>query len=269
MTDVLIGLIRDYTWEHISTFVNSVERSGYRGQKVMFVCNVKGDVIARLYDLGWIMIPFTPDPSQDFGTSRHIPVLAFLKENSFRYVIYCDARDLVVQTDPIPWLEANLHEGLIGASECVRIGDQSTNLGWIQKTVGPGIADALRQEDVLCAGTIVGSCKPVIDLLNDICILSQKTSGWGYDQAYINYLLRVTPFKEMTKVPRMREGFIATCSWFLSWPRIWDSLRTDESPDFDLSTATVYRPGTKEPFCILHQYDRDGEWDKAIRRKYE
>ncbi len=267
--DVLIGSIKNYSWEHIRTFVVSVDRSRFQGKKVMFTEDIQIDAKWALRGFGWEQVEVISDPNQDYGTARHIPVLDYLKRNPYRHVIYCDVRDVIFQSDPVEWMENHLApKELIGASECVLLKDQSTNMGWLQRTMGPLNADALKGEDVLCAGTIVGCGGAVILLLDDICRMSRNISGWGYDQAYLNYLLRDPAYRNITSIPRMGEGFIATCSWFLSWPRIWENLRTDESPDFDLASATVYKPGTKEPFCIVHQYDRDQEWDKAIRSKY-
>ena len=40
MKDVVIGCITNYTFEHIKLFVNSIDRSGFKGHKVMIVYNV-------------------------------------------------------------------------------------------------------------------------------------------------------------------------------------------------------------------------------------
>jgi len=269
VNDVLIGSIKGYGWEEIRPFVVSVDRSGYGGEKVMFTENVTLDATDRLRAYGWQLRPVTADVAQDYGTARHIPVLEFLRTRSYRYVLYCDVRDLVFQADPVPWLVAHLApHTLIGASECLRIRDEPTNRHWILTTLGQDALTRLLDEPVLCAGTIVGARHAVIELLAMTCELAMSASGWGYDQAYVNHLLRQPPLAAVTRIPRMREGFIATCSWFLSGPERFTGMYTDEAPVFDIENGRVCAPGTLEPFAILHQYDRDGRWTRRIRERY-
>ncbi len=268
--DALIGSIRNYGWPEIKTFVNSVERCGYSGDKIMFVENVEITAMERLHNLGWTLVHVIADPSQNYGTGRHIPVLEFLRDNPYNYVIYCDVRDLVFQSDPAAWLKEHLapHE-LIGASECLRIRDEGTNQSWIVGGLGQAVLNTLWDQDILCAGTIAGTWRAVVDLLTAICQLSRDFSGWGFDQAYVNYLLREPYFKDMTRIAKMEEGFIATCSWFLSGPERFTDKYTDEVPIFDTVTNVVRAPETHAPFAIVHQYDRGGGWEWRMAERFK
>lgn len=269
MPDVLIGSIKGYGWHEIEPFVVSLARTSYQGEKVMFTEAITLEAQGKLTGYGWTQVEVAADRTQDYGTARHIPVLKLLANGEWRYVVYCDVRDLVFQADPTLWLAEHLApHALVGASECLRIADEPTNQGWIQRTLGPDVLSHLLEEPILCAGTIVGTRAAVTDLLATICELSRHISGWGYDQAYLNYLLRTTRYASHTTIPAMREGFIATCSWFLSGPERFVGRYTDEAPVFDLEAGVVRAPHTLAPFAILHQYDRGGGWDRIIREKY-
>ena len=48
MKDVVIGCITNYTFEQIKLFVNSIDRSGFTGHKVMIVYNVPFSTVDEL-----------------------------------------------------------------------------------------------------------------------------------------------------------------------------------------------------------------------------
>src|SRR5208337_3307328 len=81
------------------------------------------------------------------------------------------------------------------------------------------------------------------------------------DQAAMNYMLRVSPFQEVARIPKMAEGFCCTCAQFLSsgddcdgGPKWW----IDDPPVFNKADGVVYTPDGSEPFMVVHQYDRSG-----------
>ena len=215
--DVVIGTIKNYGWPEVMPFALSLERCGFIGNKVMFIENISSYCKERLTALGWTLKEVASDSSQSYATARHIPVSDFLNENKdkFRYVLYVDVRDAVFQSNPSIWLENNLKENeLVGPSECVLIKDQDVNSRWIKETLGEEIEKSLGNSDVLCCGTIVGGIEPVRYVIQKMCELSKNISGWGYDQAYFNYLTRISPLKEVTRILKMKDSFIATVSWF-------------------------------------------------------
>ena len=271
MRDLVLATVANYGWAEMMAFVVSLDRSGFSGEKVMFIQNVTTDAQDRLRAKGWTLIDVVADSSQSYATARHIPVRDYLQQHKdeFRFVIYVDARDAVFQSDPTIWLENNLYPAeIIGPSECMLIKNQPTNSEWIRNTLGQEVLDWLGEHDVLCCGTIVGVQKAVSFVIDKMCELSEKVSGWGYDQAYFNYLLRISPLNEVTREVRMSDGFIATCSWYLSCPAHWAPWVNDVWPNFDRDKVMVCAPSTDVAYPILHQYDRDSWWSEAIQRKY-
>lgn len=269
--DVVIGTIKNYGWPEVMPFALSLERCGFIGNKVMFIENISSYCKERLTALGWTLKEVASDSSQSYATARHIPVSDFLNENKdkFRYVLYVDVRDAVFQSNPSIWLENNLKENeLVGPSECVLIKDQDVNSRWIKETLGEEIEKSLGNSDVLCCGTIVGGIEPVRYVIQKMCELSKNISGWGYDQAYFNYLTRISPLKEVTRILKMKDSFIATVSWFFCDAWKWKEFLVDETPVFDGNNITVRTPDNSELFCIFHQYDRNYQWKNAIEQKY-
>jgi hypothetical protein len=70
MKDVVIGCITNYTFEHIKLFVNSIDRSGFRGHKVMIVYNVPFSTVNELKKRGWIVVAFNEDVENQRYTYR-------------------------------------------------------------------------------------------------------------------------------------------------------------------------------------------------------
>ena len=269
--DVVVATIKNYDWAEIMAFVVSLDRSGFSGAKIMFNENITETARNKLIHYGWTLVNVIADPTQSYATARHIPVVDYLTEHKddYRFVLYIDVRDAVFQSDPSSWLEKNLApDELVGPSECVLIKHQNVNSRWIKETMGEEIERYLGEYDVCCCGTIVGTTQTVLKVVSQMCEMSKNISGWGYDQAYFNYLIRISPLQEVTRVLKMKEGFIATCSWFLCDPHLWKPFLIDDVPVFDYEKVLVYVPGTTTPFPILHQYDRNSFWARAIQEKY-
>ena len=61
MKDVVIGCITNYTFDSIKLFVNSIDRSGFSGHKVMIVYNVPFSTVEELKKRDWIVVAFNED----------------------------------------------------------------------------------------------------------------------------------------------------------------------------------------------------------------
>src|SRR6202035_1392936 len=74
--------------------------------------------------------------------------------------------------------------------------------------------ESIRQLEALCSGTIAGQAETVLAVMHRMYDLALTVDQvWGIDQGIYNYIAR-TAFADVLRVPRMSEGFIATCSAF-------------------------------------------------------
>jgi hypothetical protein len=280
MTDLIIGSIKDYDVGQIAPYIHSITRTGYTGDRVMFVNNVTAAARRKLEQYCFKVIDGRGGSHGDFlERERFYAPIDFLKANAsaYRYVIWSDVRDLIFQTNPSVWMEANAGPyKLFGAGECILIKNQSLNNWWIARGFDHGDYRWLRQHQVCCGGTLAGTADFMRDAL--IRILDLSIHGIN-DQAAMNFMLRTSPFKEVAHVPKMAEGFCCTCSQFLSegddqdgGPEFW----TDDPPVFSKTDGLVYTPDGKTPFMIVHQYDRSGgpcdrdhSWRGITEEKYK
>jgi len=270
--DVVIAAVQNYGWKEIKSFAHSLVRSGFKGTKLLLVNNISSEARTQLLALNFTIVD-VPQSPRFVVEGRFAHAIEYLKSHAHRYVIWTDVRDLVFQSDPSAWLENNLAPSrIVAASEWWPFKvDPRYNDMWLRNTV-PTDADyqRIRSEEVWCGGTLAGEADTMCAAMTQIYNMVRVRPA-GNDQGALNYVLRTSPFKEITRAPRTSEGFVATCSVFST-----DSFksyaarpqRTDTPPLFDRSRSMVLTPDGKTPFSIVHQYDRDSSWTPIIEKRY-
>ena len=275
---ILTAMKGPYEWSALKTFVNSVHRSGFRGEKVMLASGIALEVRLQLEIAGWEVIDYViPPGTKPFGSycsERFWPANDFLKYNAedFRYIIWCDWKDLVVQTDPSVWLYKNMSvDSVIGCSEGMLIKEEFYNNGWLKQAApNDAVYNTAREHPILCAGTLAGSAlvmRRVLCAVYDVLSTSPDKPDYEggisplIDQGILNYILRIFPFDTLTRVPEWSEGFCATVNWYIV--HRWTNRPVPEVRD-----GVFYPQGKSEPFAIVHQYDRDENWKKAVIERY-
>jgi hypothetical protein len=244
---------------------------------MFLVSNITSDLRRRLTEEGFTLVDYFRFPERDMGSFcgvRFWPLNDYLKEHAaeFRYIFHVDWRDLVVQTDPSVWMDRNLgtHK-LIGCTEGMMIEEEYYNDWWL-KQAAPDYAtyEMAKKHEICCAGTLAGEALAMRDLLCAIYeVLSTSPLKPNYaggltppiDQGILNYIVRLSPFKEVFKIPRLSEGFTASVSWYVT--HRWTNREVPVMKD-----GLMYPQGKSEPFCILHQYDRDPAWKEAVNSRY-
>src|SRR5271170_5163883 len=218
MNDLIISVVKDRRWEDIDCYANSLAKSGFSGHKVMFVQYAPMEALANLKAMGFEVIPFTQNVDTHFQTFRYIPAYEYLRNNyqKYRFVLWTDVGDLVFQSDPTLWMEQNIGDAhLIAAKEGRLIKNEGINDVWIKKITDTKRYHVLREEEVLCSGTVQGKASAVTELFHDMCLRIPSISGMqGIDQGLYNDIMREDKYRYMTITPEMNEGFISTCGMF-------------------------------------------------------
>jgi hypothetical protein len=112
----------------------------------------------------------------------------------------------------------------------------------------------------------------VFEKIYEISLRSNSETGAFLDQALWNYVLRISPFKEVTRISKTDESFFTSCNWFL----VHDAGRTAESTHGHkwidrppvMRESLIYPPEGSEPYCLVHQYDRDENWKPIVEARY-
>ena len=283
--DLIIGMAVNYTWAQLQLYAVTLANCGFKGDKVILTNGLAADVIENLMKLDFEVIPFdlpeairgqkfdsgsNPTNWMIFNRSRYTPVLEYLKANPgrFRNALWCDTRDLYFQTNPGDWMAANIHapyRRLIGAAEGWLIKDQPHNAAWCKAVSLPDYEAWLKDEEVICTGTIAGDVEMFEYALTQLSKLIPEIDNiQAGEQGIYNYLLRKDPvLKECLFVPKNSEGWVCT-----GWPNKafeYKGWSTDDAPLWLGDDMCAYTPQTNEPFCIVHQYDRDPVWEQSMQ----
>lgn len=280
MQDLILSVVKNRRWEDLDCYAISLKRSGYEGRAVMLVEDVNPDVTIQLNEYGIETIPTKTCTNAHFQTTRFIPALEYLHlhHGEFRNVLWADACDLVFQTNPFEILEKEItgFNYLIAAKEGWLIKNQGINDIWVRKLVAEQTYRKLREEEILCSGTIAGTSEAMEFLFQEMVDrMVGIDSMQGIDQGLFNVIARMEPFKSLIRIPEPDEAWVSTVGIFASPsdPAVW----TIPMPYFDDSG----RVWTKPPviggrlFAIQHQYNRhhgiadpDGTWRYKVEANY-
>lgn len=285
MKDIVIGAITNYDWNKIKYWVNSLESCGFNGTKAMVCYNVGYDVVSKLTDRGFLVFAFQKNDElsrveyqkKDFNIclERFVHIWYFLskiqnKEN-YRYLIATDVKDVIFQSNPSMWLERNIGDKKINvASESIRYRDEEWGKNNLLQSFGPMLYDANKDNIICNAGTISGEFNTTLDLFSNIFLScgaapQNVPGGGGPDQAALNVLLNMSPYKEITSVAWSESGYAAQLG--TTGPQVdlvYGEKLLEPSPIFENG---LVKTSLGVPFSIVHQYDRS-PWKEDIERKY-
>lgn len=263
MKYTIVGCITKYGVEQIKPFVESIERSGFSGEKLMLVYDVTQDTLDYLNDKGWILVQ--SEPQQHIILQRFRDMYQILHQYETDVIIWVDVKDIIFQKDPTEWLNKWMRRDILAFSESLKFGDEE----WARLNAGTSFPmewEWLQNEQIYCAGTIVGKRDAIRDLFIDIYRWSLTTSNPEQlaDQAAYNILIHLNQFKDKVQFVKQQEGFAAQLHLKL---KKGDTLPyTEVLPTID---GDVIKNEKGELYTLVHQYDRNEELKKIIENKYK
>ena len=287
MKDIVIGCITGYSFDKIKPWVNSLDRSGFDGLKIVLCYNIDFDVAEELTKRGYTIFAFERDDEnrklvynkENFNICldrfAHIPFFLNRLENKdqYRYIIHTDVKDVVFQSNPSTWLENNIGDKEINVgSESLRYKDEPWGKQNIYLSFGPLIAERMQDNEIYNAGTISGKFQSFLDLCTNIFLSSggapaNVPGGGGPDQAALNVLLNLKSYKDITNFAKSEDGYAAQLGTTADPRRIEQDRQFLLGPEPKMVGDEVCT-STGIPFAIVHQYDRVPEWKKIIEAKY-
>lgn len=260
MKDVIISAIAGYTPDKIKTYIESVNKCGFNGDKIMICYNVPNETIDFLTQNGWLIAI-----GELFGhphMNRLVDIYGLLKQlnRDYRFVITTDVRDVVFQTNPSDYLEKNLNKRILVSSENVLY----KNEAWGRKNILEGYNELLwdrHENEVSCnVGVLAGHQKDMMDLLLLNYLVSQSGNTQHFtDQSSFNFVIH----NELVKDKIQIEGL--ETNWALQIGTLNNSKLIGEYKK-DIQSNFICKDG--KPYVIVHQYDRDEEIKKVIYERY-
>jgi len=265
MKYTIVGCITQYEVNDIKPYVESIEKSGFTGEKIMLIYDVSKEVIEYLTKKGWIL--FQSQLEEHIILQRFRDMYVILNQYKTDWIIWTDVKDVIFQKDPIGWIEDNSSfTKLFAFSECIKLKDDP----WAVVNTGSSFPMewqlGLNDKISYCAGTIVGDLESIRDLFIQIYRWSKTTANPGQlsDQAAFNVLINLEQFRTSTQLVNQEKGFATQLG------TVW--CKKDELPI--LEPTPIYKDGkfynqNGDEFVIVHQYDRDPKIKQEIIELYK
>jgi hypothetical protein len=250
--------------------LHSIKKTSYQGDILVLAYNFKqGDVfVKQLEERGCLVITpnttyraeerhtflthsgyVTPQNANELVHNvRLFHLWQYLTETEadtgYNRIIFTDGRDVVFQTNPTPWLDANMTNDILVPSEGVLYENQSWNKDNALKNYGPYIYEYLLKARFVCnVGTF--ACKANIG--KDLClVLYLMSNNIGHaDQPSFN-ILTSTLIRDKCQWVDYND------SWAFQIGAIVDNIHQYSEE----KGGVLYTKATKQPYCLVHQYDR-------------
>jgi hypothetical protein len=261
--DLILGVLGG-TWvgpgqyPGVEAYLVSIARSGFTGRKVMLAWGIRPEVRQKLVEYDFEVIDL-PQPGDPFFHARMRVCWEYLRDHKqeFRYVLWLDTKDLILQSDPSVWMEQNIDtKSIIASNECVTIEQEETNQLWARSILGEAKYQEIKDCEVINGGTWAGTAEAMTEVFHQTH-LGCYTYGGPYPpcQININYVLH-TMFKDDLSIPRWSEGFAACLHpcWSPWRTPCWTNKR-DPHPVLDLETCTLHAgtvPDGKNPMVVFN-----------------
>ena len=279
MKDLIIGCSTNYDWSKLKYWINSINKSGFTGDKVMILMNCDIDTAKRISDAGFEIVGFGQDENKNLVYSSSIPVHVerfihiynYLKDKDYRYVITTDVKDVIFQKNPSEFLEQQIQPGLntrlLFASESMRYKDEAWGNENLMQTFGPYVYEQFKNNEIYNVGVLAGKGDAIRDLTMNIFLSAINRPIPICDQSTFNVMISMSPYKQTSAYLPSESGWAAQLGTTADPSKIQNfrPLLLENEPYF--KDGKVYTSTGKE-FTIVHQYDRVPEWRNEIERIY-
>ena len=282
--DLIIGGASNYTWDHLKYWVNSIKKTGFKGDIVLVCTNISAKTLDTLTEQGVkLAIHGEKQPDGSYRATqngaphveRFFYLWHFLKtiDEDYRYVIATDTRDVIFQSNPSDYLDIldKTNKDLVVSSEGLNYVDEPWGSQNLHDTFGPFFHRMIGDKLIYNVGTIAGRKSAVRQLMLNIFQMSINRQIPVVDQAVFNFLIQecmddrkilmtnntngwaiqLGTTQESIKAGNGDLGIIVKQHPEL-YERYLNSYK-DEQPVFDNG---IVKNSQGEAFFIVHQYDR-------------
>jgi len=278
MKDLIIGGATNYDWNILKYWVNSINKSGFQGDKVLILMNCDKDTVKKVSDADFKVVGFQQDSRGNLtypqtGRAPHVErflhIYNFLSQNEYRYVVTTDVKDVVFQQNPIDYMEKALTEdkNLMFASESMYYKDEPWGNENLLQTFGEFIYSKFKDNEIYNVGVLAGRGHAVRDLICNIFVSTQGKPIPICDQSTFNFMISMSPYKETSVYLRSEDA------WAAQLGTTGDPTKIEQFRPFLIEAEPkinddIVTTSTGIPFTIVHQYDRIPNWKKILEAKY-
>lgn len=283
MQDIVISAASNLDYSKLELWVNSLNRCGFLGKKILVVFNVSDQTIDKLVENGIHVIlasknrnsqnngyEYAPGFSYQVPLARHFFNWLTLKdEKDIRYVISTDCTDVIFQSNPSQWLEENLGKQLNYGCEGLLYKDESWGDENFKQCFGPVLYEQVKNRPIYNAGSMAGVHSTFVDFSLNVFMLAQNIEVAMPDQAAVNMLLNLEPYKRITQYNDHDTNWACQCGTTVDPAKI-ENFRPNllsPEPKFDFENGCALT-SKGEKYVLVHQYNRVPSWKEALEKKY-
>lgn len=277
--DCVIGCSTNYDWAKLKYWINSINESGFTGDKVMILMNCDKETANKVSEAGFDIIAFGQDDKGNLvynsnmmvHVERFFHIYQLLRDNEYRYVITTDVKDVVFQRNPSKWLEENLPEGvedLVFSSESMKYKDEPWGNQNLLETFGPQIYEDFKNHTIFNVGVLAGHGYAMKDLMMNIFASCLGRPIKICDQSTFNFLISQHPYLKTSVYAQSEDGWACQLGTTADPSKIeqFRPFLLEPSPKMEGDKVVT---STGIEYTIVHQYDRVPEWRKVIEEKYD
>jgi len=280
MQDLIIGCSTNYDWSKLKYWINSINKSGFDGKKVMILMNCEKETVEKVIESGFEVISFGNDGRGNLihqspmmvHVERFAHIYNYLSQNKFRYVITTDVKDVIFQKNPFPELETRLKlsdKDLVVSSESMRYKNEPWGNQNLMETYGPFFHEKFKENEIYNVGVLAGKAEAIRDLSLNIFLACMGRPIPICDQSTFNVMISLHPYNTRTLYTKSEDGWACQLGTTVDPSKIEEFRQYLLEASPKMISGQVVTSGTEEPYSIVHQYDRVPEWRKIIEAKYE
>lgn len=281
--DLLMGAFDNYSWSQLKYWVNSINQSGFTGDKVVIVFNASYVTVEKLVENGCMVVAcekgefgYTHKSTMPIHTERFFHFFNVLKDHGWKYnrVILTDMRDVVFQKNPSDWLDNWMisDKSVLAATECLKYKDEDWGNLNLMQTLGPYFHDYFQHNEIYNVGVIAGDSLWIKDLCLNLFLMAVNRTQPICDQAVYNAMLATRFYQKAVEFTSLSRGWCANLGTVMDPTKI-DKFRpflTEEVP-LIIKNDLLQIEGNDcpdEPFTIVHQWDRVPELKEIYEKRY-
>jgi len=288
--DLIIGGASNYDWDQLKYWVNSIKKSGFKGDIAIVGTNLKRATIDKLTSEGVILSLYgrmntDGDIVAPSNNAPHVERFFYLwnfletTKEEYNNVITTDVRDVIFQKNPSEWFE-DKYAFFYASSEGMRYKNEPWGNQNFLDSFGPYFHNIFKENLIYNVGVLGGESNTIKGLLSFIFHLSVNRPIPIVDQAVFNFIINQAPFRFDTEFTTNKDGWAIQLGttigavrsgkgdlgmMFNQDPSKYEAIYEDVQPD--IGDGIVKTPDG-EPYYIVHQYDRVDGLREQIERIY-
>ena len=288
MRNLIIGCASNYDWSTLQYWCNSINQSGFKGDKVLVLMNCDKDTVIKVEQAGFKIIGFNKDNDGNLvhdskmppHVERFLHIYEYLRRaEPYDWVVTTDVKDVIFQSDPCKFLEDELSKSyengdimsvlhdLAFASESILYKDEPWGNQNLLDTFGPYVHDIFKENEIYNVGVLGGTGEAMKSLMINIFSACMGKPISICDQSTFNFMISQPPYKRTSKYYKSEDGWACQLGTTVDPAKIEDfkPKLLEKSPIMEAGTV---KTSTGKPFTIVHQYDRVPAWRHIIEMKY-